>query len=384
MKALKNVAEPGAEPGVAATEGEAEPLLALLEAWFDDGDSGLPAHLWERALLGPAREFLRRPGKRFRARLVESCWALAGGEEGAMPAALPLVVEILHAGSLIVDDIEDGSRARRGGPALHHLYGLPVALNAGNWMYFWPLLLLDRLDLPAPRVASLQRRARQALARCHQGQALDLALRVVSLEQPEVPHVVTTTTRLKTGALTELAAVLGAEAVGAPAHKVEAMARFGRELGEGLQMLDDLGGLTSAARRHKGYEDLCQARPTWPWAWAASTSSAAAFTELRARAQALYERASRSPVAVPAEASAERGGAEVARAARAPSGYAEDCVEMCEALSQTLRELIGDTGRARAQARLHLSLAVLHDALGPSPALQAVEAEVRRLEESYG
>jgi hypothetical protein len=127
------------------------PLGTLLAEALEDGDGGLPPHLWERALLGPAREFLRRPGKQFRARLVEACWMLAGGAPGNMPAELPLIVELLHAGSLIVDDIEDGSHVRRGAPTLHEIYGTALALNTGNWMYFWPLALIDRLG---PRAAS--------------------------------------------------------------------------------------------------------------------------------------------------------------------------------------------------------------------------------------
>jgi hypothetical protein len=54
------------------------------------------------------------------------------------------VVEFIHAGSLVVEDIEDGSRIRRGRVALHVRYGMPVALNAGNWLYFWPFELLKK------------------------------------------------------------------------------------------------------------------------------------------------------------------------------------------------------------------------------------------------
>jgi geranylgeranyl pyrophosphate synthase len=325
------------------------PLVALLDEALADGDGGLPPHLWERALLGPAREFLRRPGKRFRARLVEACWMLAGGAADAMPAELPLIVELLHAGSLIVDDIEDGSHVRRGAAALHELYGTALALNTGNWMYFWPLALIDRLRLDAQATAELHRRARTTLLRCHQGQALDLALKVTELEQGEVPRVVKATTQLKTGALMELAAALGGIAAGGSDAAVEAMTRFGRELGKGLQMLDDLGGITCAARRDKGAEDLRLGRPTWPWAWAARATSQATFAELQRRARGLGD----------------------------ADGWVVD------ALGQDLAALIGELGRARVQSSLSLALAVLRDALGASPVLEAIEDEIQRLEQSY-
>ena len=337
----------------AAVDAALSPLCALLDEEFVGNGAGLPMDLWERALLGPAREFLRRPGKQFRARLVETCWLLAGGRPEAMPHELPLVVELLHAGSLIVDDIEDESATRRGAPALHRIYGAPLALNTGNWMYFWPFALLERVALPSERRAAAYLRAGRTMLRCHEGQALDLALKITELEQQDVPRVVKTATQLKTGALMELAAALGAIAAGADDARVECLATFGRELGVGLQMLDDLGGLTSPARRHKGREDLRLARPTWPWAWAATATSAAAFADLQAQARAMVAEGTES------DASAD-------------------------GMAAALLDLVGATGKDRVHSSLALSLAVLHDALGPSTALDELEQEIQRLEESYG
>ena len=84
------------------------------------------------------------------ARLVELGWELAEAP-GTAPSDLAHMVELLHAGSMIVDDIEDGSQRRRGEPALHVLHGVPLALNTGNLLYFLPLGLLRRLRLGANR-----------------------------------------------------------------------------------------------------------------------------------------------------------------------------------------------------------------------------------------
>src|SRR5690348_14713449 len=105
----------------------------------------IPWRLWRKALYAPLQEFLSRPGKEFRAELLHQCWHL-GSRKDAPPPELALVVEALHAGSLIIDDIEDGSLERRGRPALHHLTGVPTAINAGNWLYFWPFRLLESID----------------------------------------------------------------------------------------------------------------------------------------------------------------------------------------------------------------------------------------------
>ena len=39
-------------------------------------------------------------------------------------------------GSLIVDDIQDESDERRGGPCAHLIYGEPLCINAGTAAYF--------------------------------------------------------------------------------------------------------------------------------------------------------------------------------------------------------------------------------------------------------
>lgn len=45
------------------------------------------------------------------------------------------MVGVLHNASLMVDDIEDGSRLRRGVPVCHLIYGVPSTINTGNYMY---------------------------------------------------------------------------------------------------------------------------------------------------------------------------------------------------------------------------------------------------------
>ncbi|HEY6558255.1 MAG TPA: polyprenyl synthetase family protein [Polyangiaceae bacterium] len=270
------------------------PLLELLErelgadraARYADHD--LPWEIWERALYQPLGDFLARPGKQFRARLCELSFELCGG--GTVPRELPLLLEILHAGSLIVDDIEDNSSERRGAAALHVRYGLPRALNAGNWLYFWPFVLVQRLALAPLVELELQRAITSALFDCHRGQALDLSARVADLEQAHVPKVVAATARLKTGSLMALATRAGALVAGAGREEQETLAQFGAELGTALQMLDDLGGIASARRRHKGYEDLMQCRPSWPWAWLADTLDAGEFAALQQQARAVESR----------------------------------------------------------------------------------------------
>ncbi len=243
---------------------------------------GVPAKLWDSALLGPLTEFLSRPGKRFRGQLTRLAWTLAG-RNGNPPAELPLVVELLHAGSLIIDDIEDGSLQRRGRSALHRLIGLPAALNLGNWLYFWPFDLLKQMDLPPAVELAATRVCLDAVRVCHEGQALDLAAGIGDLHPSEVISVCRAVSERKTGALMGMAAELGATAAEADVDTADALRHFGERVGVALQMLNDLGELTGAAGPVKHPEDLTHGRITWPWAWAAERLPAAKFDALQVR-----------------------------------------------------------------------------------------------------
>jgi geranylgeranyl pyrophosphate synthase len=308
----------------------------------------LPHRLWQTALSGPLQEMATRPSKQLRADLVEAAWRMSGGR-GELRAEIPAIVEALHLGSLIIDDIEDGSPRRRGGPALHTMVGVPLALNAGNWLYFLPGLLIERLELPRAAELCLRQATERAALRCHYGQALDLSTSVLDLRTGEVPNVVLATTRLKTGALTELATRLGALAAGADAATVDALGRFGGEFGVGLQMLDDLGGLLSEKRCHKGHEDLLQARPTWPWAWLAARTSPAGYLRLRVLGEWVV---------------------------------AGDLHP--EILAEQLREHVGGTGLNAARAQLESAVASLRTALGERPGLDLLSAAVQGLESFCG
>jgi geranylgeranyl pyrophosphate synthase len=195
-----------------------EPCLSRT---LDAKDEQVHSRHWHAVLRGPLLELLSRDGKGFRSRMVQVAYALGAGPSGEMPRRLPLIVEALHTGSLIIDDIEDGSKYRRGKPALHLVVGLPLALNAGNWLYFMPHRLLEQLRLPAAVELELRRAIDRAVLRCHYGQALDLGVRLGALGQSEVFDVVNLSTRLKTGSLLELAAEIGATAGGADARRHE-------------------------------------------------------------------------------------------------------------------------------------------------------------------
>ncbi|CUM65903.1 uncharacterized protein PRCAT00003553001 [Priceomyces carsonii] len=54
----------------------------------------------------------------------------------ALLAKIEDIISIFHNSSLLIDDIEDYSDYRRGEPAAHTKFGIPLTINCGNLMYF--------------------------------------------------------------------------------------------------------------------------------------------------------------------------------------------------------------------------------------------------------
>jgi geranylgeranyl pyrophosphate synthase len=316
---------------------------------LDAASEPLPIRHLERALVGPLVELLDREGKSFRSRMVQVAFELAAGKSQEAPPQLPLIVEALHAGSLIIDDIEDDSPRRRGGAALHVVTGLPLALNAGNWLYFLPHRLLEIMQLEPQRELELRRAIDCAVLRCHYGQALDLGTRLGSLAQSEVYDLVSSSTRLKTGSLMELAAELGSIAGGACPELRRELATFARAYGVGLQMLDDASGLYHPSKTEKGHEDLVNGTPTWPWAWVARKLDQLSYSRLSHQCQAVVRRELHP-----------------------------------ETLAHSLRQELGDEPKRRAHELVSAARARLARCVGDERRLGALTEELARLEVAYG
>lgn len=242
----------------------------------------VPQRLWDEALNNPAEQFLSRCGKRIRGAIVNESFRLAGGD-GDAPQQIAEAIELLHAGSLIVDDIEDDSAERRGRPTLHREIGMPLALNTGNWMYFLSLEKIAEAGIDPKSSHRMLVQVLRTVRRCHEGQALDLSAAVDLLQPSEVRPTVLTISRLKTGGLTALSSWLGATAAGANRVTRKAFGRFGMNVGVCLQMRNDLNELRRLLQGEQRLDDLRNARVTWPWAWAAKTMSTSELVVLQSR-----------------------------------------------------------------------------------------------------
>ncbi len=233
-------------------------------AWFKRffGElPGTPGAEIVRSLNAPARELLGRGGKRWRPLLLMLSARAFGRMDGAL--SLSPIVEIAHNGTLIVDDIEDGSEKRRGGPSIHLVFGVDLAVNDANLLYFLPLVLIDELDAPAKVKLDLHARYAHHMRRLHLGQAMDITWHRDDDFLPTEEEYLAMCA-LKTGVLSRAAAELGALAAGAPTASVLALGAVFESLGVAFQILDDAKNLRSGLPGKARGDDIVEGKKSLP------------------------------------------------------------------------------------------------------------------------
>ncbi|KAJ3996196.1 isoprenoid synthase domain-containing protein [Lentinula boryana] len=89
------------------------------------------------------------------------------------------IVNMLHAASLMVDDIEDDSQLRRGRPVTHKVYGIAQTINTANYVYFLAFQELSTLNSALLRSENhdLHAIVNSELLSLHRGQGLEILWR---------------------------------------------------------------------------------------------------------------------------------------------------------------------------------------------------------------
>lgn len=114
---------------------------------------------------------LDNPGKNIRSGLIDAFQLWLKIPENAV-ACVKEVVTKLHTASLLIDDIEDNSKMRRGEPAAHTIFGVPSVINGANYVYF--LAMKEVYDLQNP--IAVQAFTKELL-NLHRGQGQDILWR---------------------------------------------------------------------------------------------------------------------------------------------------------------------------------------------------------------
>lgn len=195
-----------------------------------------------RALIEPFWNFMDRGGKRIRP-ILFLLVAKSLGVNVDEYKELVILLELLHNGSIIVDDIEDNSDLRRGKPTLHKIYGIDIAINVGNFLYFASFLpIIEKLKrFDEDTIKRMFKAIIEELMRIHVGQGIDI---VWHKQMFDVKHInekkYMQMCSYKTGVLMRLATRLAAILAKKTEDEERLLGAFGESIGVAFQIQDDI------------------------------------------------------------------------------------------------------------------------------------------------
>lgn len=201
-------------------------------------------------------------GKSLRPALAMLCAQAAGSPpDSAVPGAL--AVELVHAFSLVHDDIIDSDERRRHRDAVWKAFGVGPAVLTGD-----ALLALAISRLAATDNSIAMGYLSRALVELVHGQTEDMAFenRPWNGDDAVTAEEYSGMAARKTGALLGCAAAVGTALGGGSAAQAERMYGMGRSLGLAYQMVDDLLGIWGdpAVTGKPVYSDLRAGKKTLP------------------------------------------------------------------------------------------------------------------------
>ncbi len=169
-------------------------------------------------------------GKRLRAKLILK---IAGSGLAVVKTAA--IVEMIHAASLLHDDVIDDAYTRRTKPSLNALYGNKTAIMLGDILYSKGFLELTNISPEVAKIIS------NAVVQLSLGELKDVSLsKTFNLDKEIYLEMI----YQKTASLMEASA--GAAALLAGKNKIAYMT-YGRNLGLAFQMIDDILDITADA-----------------------------------------------------------------------------------------------------------------------------------------
>jgi octaprenyl-diphosphate synthase len=170
-------------------------------------------------------------GKRIRPIILLLSNKAAGGYEAdALKEAV--AIELLHTESIIHDDIIDDETIRRGKPVFYVVYGFNTSLLTADFVFG---IILSIASKSKKNVA--EDLASAALQMC-EGEILEMKVEADDSEVPLEKYLLIVSK--KTASLFEAAAKIGAKLASADEKVVEALSKYGFNIGIAYQIQDDI------------------------------------------------------------------------------------------------------------------------------------------------
>ena len=189
-------------------------------------------------------------GKRLRAKLILK---IAGHSLAVVKTAA--IVEMIHAASLLHDDVIDDAYTRRSRPSLNALYGNKTAIMLGDILYSKGFLELNNISPDVAKMVS------NAVVQLSLGELKDVSLsKTFNTDKAIYLEMI----YQKTASLMEACA--GAAALLSSKDK-NAYMTYGRNLGIAFQMIDDLLDITmdSETLGKPALHDFVEGKTTLPY-----------------------------------------------------------------------------------------------------------------------
>ncbi len=189
-------------------------------------------------------------GKRLRARLI-----LTIAPEAPDAPLLGAIVELIHAASLLHDDVIDEAMLRRGVPSVNATHGSKVAIMLGDILYSKAFSSLTAFD------PSIARAIAESVTRLSVGEMMDVEMAETFNTDRELYLRML---YLKTATLIEAAAYSAAVLSGKDA---DAHAVYGKNLGLAFQIVDDILDITAdeATLGKPSLNDFAEGKTTLPY-----------------------------------------------------------------------------------------------------------------------
>ena len=224
-------------------------LAELLAPYARACEADIERWLIEPGTPGPLAEAMRYcalgAGKRLRPALVRMSAETVGDGRGALTARAAVSVELVHAYSLVHDDLPamDDDRLRRGRPTAHVKFGEAMAILTGDALLTRAFGVLGESDdRRAGRVVAELARWAGAVGMVA-GQVADMDLCPLPPGRQRVRYIHLS----KTAALLRASARMGAISAGADEDQLRALDAYAESLGLAFQAIDDVLDVTGRA-----------------------------------------------------------------------------------------------------------------------------------------
>src|SRR5262249_9251621 len=189
-----------------------------------------------------------------------------------------------HSAPPVPDAMEDAAPSRYGRAPLHRQYGVPTAINVGDYLLGlgYRLVSRERKDLGGACAADIVDRLADAHVKLAEGQGAELLWRGAAGKALTPPDALKNYA-LKTAPAVEAALYAGIRLAGDAAAYEKLVVEFSRQLGIAFQILNDLKDWTpDEDNKLVAGQDVLAARPTLLLALALEAASPAEREELLA------------------------------------------------------------------------------------------------------